>query len=114
VKFTKKYSVVSISKTIENKKQVSSTGAFTTIKKALDQAAERVGSIVGVDQSRTGVTFYLTKRPKTRQGRLDWNKEVDRLSTLCRERMASYSPGIIIGRTGNQLEFKQRRRNATS
>lgn len=111
MKFTKKYSMVSVHKTPEKKKQVSGTGAFSSIKRALDQVAERVGSTVGIDKSRAGVTFYLTQRPKTRQGRLDWNKEVDRLSTLCGERMASFSPGIIIGRTGNQLELKQRRRN---
>jgi hypothetical protein len=89
--------------------RTSGSGAFTSIKRALDIIAERVGSTVGVDRSKTRVTFYLTQRPKTRQGRLDWNKEVDRLSTLCGERMASYSPGIIIGRTGNQLELKRRR-----
>jgi hypothetical protein len=113
MKFTKKYSMVSVPQTSEEKKPVSGAGAFTSIKKALDQVAERVGSTVGLDQSRTGVTFYLKQRPKTRQGRLDWNKEVDRLSTLCRERMASHSPGIIVGRTGNQLELKQRRRNGS-
>ena len=111
MKLTKEYKVLSVPQNPENKKQVSGAGAFTSIKRALDQAAERVGSTVGVDQSKTRVTFYLTQRPKDRQGRLDWNKEVDRLSTLCRERMASYSPGIIVGRTGNQLELKQRRRN---
>jgi hypothetical protein len=111
MKLTKKYSTVSISKTPEKKKQVSGAGAFTSIKRALDTVAERVGSTVGVDQSKERVTFYLTQRPKTRQGRLDWNQEVDRLSTLCGERLASHSPGIIIGRTGNQLELKQRRRN---
>jgi hypothetical protein len=113
MKFTKKYSVVSVSQEPQTpekrKKQVSGTGPFTSIKRALDQIAERVGSTVGIDQSRMGVTFYLTQRPKTRQGRLDWNKEIDRLSTLCRERIASYSPGIIVGRTGNQLELKRRR-----
>lgn len=111
MKLTNKYSTVSVSKTPETKKQVSGAGAFTSIKRALDQVAERVGSTVGIDTSQTGVTFYLNQRPKTRQGRLDWNKEVDRISTLCGERMASYSPGIIVGRTGNQLELKQRRRN---
>ena len=111
MKLTKESSMVSVPQAAGKKKAVSGIGAFTTIKKALDKIAERVGSAVKVDQSRTGVTFYLNQRPKTRQGRLDWNKEVDRLSTFCGERMASYSPGIIVGRTGNQLELKQRRRN---
>lgn len=112
MKFTKNYSIVSVSQTPKKqKKQVSGAGAFTRIKKSLDQVAERVGSAVGMEQSKTGVTFYLTQRPKDRQGRLNWNKEVDKISTLCKERMANYSPGIIVGRTGNQLELKQRRRN---
>jgi hypothetical protein len=111
MKFTKKYSIVSTSQT-PKKKQISGTTSFTMIKKVLDQAAERVGSTVGVDQSKMGVTFYLTQRPKTRQGRLDWNQEIDRLSTSCKERMASYSSGIIAGRTGYQLELTLRRRNA--
>jgi hypothetical protein len=110
MRFTKESSVVSIpQKSGEKNKQVPGSGAFTRLKRALDLVAERVGSTVGIDKSKTGVTFYLNQRPKTRQGRLDWNKEVDRLSTLCRERLASYSPGIIVGRTGNQLELKQRR-----
>jgi hypothetical protein len=114
MKFTKKYSVVSVYKIPEKKKQVSGVGAFTIIKRALDQVAERVGSIVGVDESKAGTTtFFLKQRPKTRQGRLDWNKEIDRLSTLCGERMSSYFPGIIVGRTGNQLELKQRRFNGS-
>ena len=107
MKLTKEHSTVSVPETFETK-QVSGAGAFTSIKRALDQMAERVGSTVGVDQSSTGITFYLYQRPKDRQGRLDWNKEVDRISTLCRERLASYSTGIIIGRTGNQLELRRR------
>ena len=108
MRLTNKYQVIAISQTPETRKQVSGAGSFIVIKRALDQVAERVGSTVGVDQLRNKTTFYLTQRPRTRQGRLDWNQEVDRISTLCRERMASYSPEIIIGRTGNQLELKQR------
>jgi hypothetical protein len=112
MKFTKEYSKVSVSQPPEKrKKPVSGVGAFTSIKRALDKIAERVGSTVGVDQSRTRVTFYLNQRPKTRQGRLNWNKEVDRLSTLCGERLARYSPGVIVGRTGYQLELRPRRRH---
>lgn len=110
MRLTKESSVVSVHQISEGpNKQVPGSGAFTRLKRALDKIAERVGGTVGTDKSGVGVTFYLTQRPKTRQGRLDWNKEVDRLSTLCRERMASYSPGIIVGRTGNQLELKKRR-----
>jgi hypothetical protein len=112
MKFTEDHRMVSVPQKPEKKKSVSGAGAFTSIKRALDAMAARVGSTVGVDQSRTGAIFYLVQRPKTRQGRLDWNKEVDRLSTICRERMASFSPGIIAGRTGYQLELK-RRRNGT-
>jgi len=111
MKFTKKYSVVSIPQTPKKAQKSSGAGAFTSIKKALDQVAKRVGSAVGVDMSNERVTFYLSQRPKDRQGRLDWNKEIDRMSTVCKERLASFSPGIIVGRTGNQLELKRKRRN---
>lgn len=113
MKFTKEYNIVSVPQNSEKKKkQVLGAGSFTSIKRALDSIAERIGSTVGVDASKSGAIFYLTQRPRTRQGRLDWNKEVERISTLCGERMANYSPNIVVGRTGYQLEIGRKRQGS--
>jgi len=109
MKLTKKYSLVSVKQEPQPKKSAAKESIFTSIKRSLEQVAERVGSSLGVEQSNARTTFYLQQRPKDRQGRLEWNQKVDKVSADCKARLASYATTVYVARTGNEIEFKRKR-----
>ena len=106
MKLSKKYSTVSVPSRVPAKSGGESV--FTTIQRSLSQVASRVGSALGEERTKGGVVFYLKQRPKDRQGRLDWNQEVERVSGSCKASTGRYASSIIVARNGHELELKRK------
>ena len=107
MKLTNNYKLISVRSKVShrNEKRV----PFDGIQKYLNGGASRVGSSLRVSKDGKRVVFYLDKRPKDRQGRLDWNQIVNRASEFCKERYANYSPTVVIARNGNELELRRKK-----